>query len=171
MHRREHIDAAGGEDARHLGDDASGVRDEDKRMLVKDDVELAVAERTQVTHVRPQIGELGTSAARETADRRELRAADVHERGRRAELGEEDRVPTAAAGKGKHALSLEIDPVKRAVCYPIEEAPFSRSAPRRGALRPGVGNARLREALPHPLVVRAYFVDRDSFGHAEIVAA
>ena len=110
MHRREDVHAAGGEDACHLGDDASSVGNEYERVLVKDDVELAVPERTQVAHVRSQVGELGTAASRETPDRRELRAADVHQRGRRAELGEEDRVPAPAARERKHAFSFELDP-------------------------------------------------------------
>jgi len=99
MHRREHVHAAGSEDARHLGDHTRRVRDEHEGVLMKDDVELSVAEGAQISHVRSEVRELSTAASRKTADRPELRAADVDERGRRAELREEDRVPTAAAGQ------------------------------------------------------------------------
>jgi hypothetical protein len=99
MHRREHVHAAGSEDARHLGDHARRVRDEHEGVLMKDDVELSVAEGAQVSHIGSEVRELGTTASRETADRRELRGADVHERGRRTELREEDRVPAAAASQ------------------------------------------------------------------------
>ena len=53
----------------------------------------------------------------------------------------------------------------------IEEASLAGAVARWPSLRPGVGDARLGEPLPHALVVRADFVDRDRLGHAEIVAA
>jgi hypothetical protein len=99
VHRREDVRATGGEDPRHLGDHTRRVRDEHEGVLVKDDVELSVAEGAQVSHVRSEVRELGTAASCQAADRRELRAADVHEGGRRAELREEDRVPAAAASQ------------------------------------------------------------------------
>jgi hypothetical protein len=61
MHRREDVDAARGEHAGHLGDDPRCVRHEDQRVLVENDVELAVPERAEIAHV--------------AADELELRAA------------------------------------------------------------------------------------------------
>src|SRR2546425_11935995 len=140
-------------------------------MLMKDDVELSGAEGAQVAHIGPQVVELGTAAPCETAHRRELAAGSVHERCRGAELREEDRVPAAAAGQRQHALSVELDPFERAVRDAIEEPTLSGPCPRWRALRPRVRDTRLREPLPHALVVRGDLVDRDAFGHGEIVAA
>jgi hypothetical protein len=171
MHRREHVHAAGGEDPRDLGDHAVRIRHEHERVLMKDDVEFAAAESAQVAHVGPQILELGTATSRETPDRRELSARDVHERGGRAQLGEEDRVPAATARERKHALSVEVDAFERAVRDAIEESALPRLCSRRGALRTRVRDARFRESLPHALVVRTHLIDRDALCHAEIVAA
>jgi hypothetical protein len=88
MHRREHIHAARGEDARDLSDHARGIRNEDERMLMKDDVELSVAERAQVAHVGAQVIQLCAAAPRETPHRRELSGRDIDEGGRRAQLRE-----------------------------------------------------------------------------------
>jgi len=140
-------------------------------VLVKDDVELAIPERAEVAHVGPEVVELGAATSRETPHRRELSVRDVHERGLRAQLREEDRVPATATGQREHALSLELEPFKRAVGDPIEEPPLSGSCPRRRSLRSRVRDARLGEPLPHALVVRGHFIDRDAFGHGEIVAA
>ena len=140
-------------------------------MLVEDDVELAAAQCAQVAHVRPKVVELGATASRESAHRRELPSADVHEGRRGAELREEDRVPTASAGQRERALSFELDPFESAIRNPIEEPPLAGSGPRRRALRARVWDARLGEALPHALVVSGDLVYRDAFGHVEIVAA
>ena len=171
MHRRKHVGAPGREDAGHLGDHPRRVRNEHQRMLMKNDVELSAAKGAQVAHIRPQVIELRPAASRKTAHSRELPARDVHERRRRAKLGKADRVPATATSRREDALSLEIDPFKRAVRDAIEEPPLSSSSPRRRALRPGVWDAGLREPFPHPLVVRGHFVDRNPFGHGEIVAA
>ena len=79
--------------------------------------------------------------------------------------------PGPGAGTLQDMLYVELDPFERAVRDPIEEPPHSGSCPRRRALRPRVRDAGLREPLPHALVVRGHFVDRDGLGHAEIVAA
>jgi thiamine monophosphate synthase len=99
MHRREHVHAIGSEDAGDLRNHAFGVRYEHQRVLMKDHIELAIAERAQVAHVGAQVVELRAAAPRKTADRIELSFRDVHEGRRRAELREEDRVPAAASGK------------------------------------------------------------------------
>jgi hypothetical protein len=99
MHRGEHVHPAGSKDAGDFRDHAFRVRDEHQRMLMKDDIELAAAERAQVAHVCPQVVELCTAALRKAADRRELSLRDVHEGRGRAELSEEDRVPAAAPGQ------------------------------------------------------------------------
>ncbi len=88
MHRREHVDAARCEDARDLGDDARSIRNEDERMLMKDDVELSAPEGAQVAHIGAQVVELGTAAPREAPHRRQLPLRDIDQGGRRTELRE-----------------------------------------------------------------------------------
>jgi hypothetical protein len=138
---------------------------------MEDDVELAATERAQVPHVGPQVVELGTATSRETPHRRELAGRYVYQGRGGAELGEEDRVPAAPAGEGKHAFSLEVDALERAIGDAIEKAAFTSLCSRRVALRARVRDTCLREPLPHALVMRTDFVHRDPLCHAEIVAA
>ena len=138
---------------------------------MKDDVELAISERAQVAHVGPEVVKFGPATSRETPHRRELSLRDVHERGRGAQLREQDRVPAAAPSQREDPLPLEIEPFERTVGDPIEKPPLSGSCPRRRSLRPRVGDTRLRKPLPHALVVRGHFVHCDALGHGEIVAA
>ena len=138
---------------------------------MEDDVELAAAERSEVAHVATHVGERGPAAAREPPDRLELPRADVEERRVGAELGEEDRVPSAAAGERQHALSLERHAPQRVVRELVEEAALAQLVAWRRPLGARVRDAHLREALPHPFVVRGDVIDRDASGHDAIVAS
>jgi hypothetical protein len=171
MHRREHVDATRSEDARDLRDHAFGVWHEHEGMLMKDDIELAVAKRAQIAHVRPEVVEHRAAALRKTPDRLELPPRNVDESRCRTELREEDRVPTAAAGQRQHTLSLEVDAIERAIRDAIEKPPLPGFRSWRRALRTRVRDTRFREPFPHALVVRAHLIDRDALCHGEIVAA
>src|SRR5207302_10698384 len=117
--------------------------------LVEDGVELAAAQCAQVAPVRPKVVERGATASRESAHRRELPSADVHEGRRGAELREEDRVPTASAGQRERAPSFELDPFESAIRNPIEEPPLAGPGPRRLALLARARHARLGAAVLH----------------------
>src|SRR5438552_324236 len=162
MHRREDVDPVRREDAGDLADDALRVRHEDQRVVVLDDVERSVLERGKVAHVAVDETQLRPAVASQRANGRELTPGDVEQRRGRAELGEEDRVPSAAAGERQHALAVEVDPAKPATRQLVEETPFTPGVARRPSERACVWDAGLRQSLPHPPVVLADVVDRDA---------
>src|SRR5438093_75693 len=160
MHRGEDVEAVRREDAGDLGDDTRRVRHEDHRVVVIDDVELPMVERGEVAHVALDEAELRPAAAGERAHRGELALGDVEQRRGRAELREQDRVPSAAARERQHTLAFESDATKPATRELVEEAPLAPDVARRLAQRARVRDAGLREALPHLPVVLADVVDR-----------
>ena len=66
-------------------------------MLVKNEIELPVAKRAEIAHVAAYERERRSSLPCEPSHGVELTRTDVEERGVRAELGEENGVPAAAA--------------------------------------------------------------------------
>ena len=133
------------------------------------EVELAAAKGAEVAHVATDVVDLGPAPARERAHGRELPRRDVEERRVRAELGKEDGVPAAPAGEREHALAVERRVAEAAARDLVEETPFAGAVSRRRPLRPRVGDAGAREAVPHALVVRRDLVDGDASRHAPIV--
>src|SRR6266508_2293090 len=118
-------------------------------MVVLDDVELSVAEGREVAHVALDEADLRAAVASERAHRGELALRDVEQRRRRAELREQDRVPSTAAGERQHAFALETLATQPPAGQLVEEAPFAARVARRLSEGARVGDAGFRQALPH----------------------
>ena len=153
MHGREDVHPSGREHARDLLDHTRRVGHEDERVMVIDEVELAPLEPREVAHVALHQSELRAALLRERAHRRELFRREIEERCLGTELGEEDRIPSAATRQGQHALSSQRDVLDAPEGELVEETPLRACVARRRALRSRVWDACGRQAIPHALVV------------------